>query len=221
MISTLDQGICQGAKWLKTCALIDKAEFGQLVKSLGTFWMVPVGKIGEGEPIPLSLFLEEYGTWMESLQQGLIPSEESLKKYLAAIWTQDLQAVWKKEIPGKGYLVKISQPVVQVQAHFFTYSPIDQVFRSMSMGPESVFWGLQFSFPQVIQNAKTMEITEVSEHPLFKLIRTWIRDATRATPFIVAGKKINVPMRLGKTCFSWIHKHPQLQAAGIGVEGAG
>jgi hypothetical protein len=65
-----------------------------------------------------------------------------------------------------------------------------------------------------------MEFLEVDESlnaQLFQKIKQWVRDTTRATPFVVDGKKTNVPIRLGKTSFSWIHNHPQLIQQKIGV----
>jgi hypothetical protein len=107
--------------------------------------------------------------------------------------------------------------VVQVQAHCFTYSSLDGVFRPMSMGVGSVFWGLQFSYPQIYQDAKTMELCEVEEGTLFRKIQLWSREATRATPFIVEEKRINSPIRIGKKCLSWIGRHPQLCQQNIGI----
>jgi len=57
---------------------------------------------------------------------------------------------------------------------------------------------------------ETMELIELKFSPLFQKIKVWIRDNTRATPFLVDGERKNVPMRLGKKCFSWINTHPGL-----------
>jgi hypothetical protein len=62
-----------------------------------------------------------------------------------------------------------------------------------------------------------MELSEVEEGALFRKIQLWSREATRATPFVLEGKRINVPIRIGKNCLSWIGNHPQLQSQNIGV----
>ncbi len=134
--------------------------------------------------------------------------------------TEDLDAMWLQPVADGRFLMKIGKPVIQIQAHFFTYSSLDGVFRPMTMGPESIFWGLQFSFPQIYQNPKTMELLEVEESAnseLFQKVRRWVRDATRATPFVVEGKKVNATIRIGKNCFSWIKNHPQLAAKKLGI----
>jgi hypothetical protein len=48
-------------------------------------------------------------------------------------------------------------------------------------------------------------------------MQQWVRSHTIATPFEVEGKKVNVPIRLGKECLSRINSHPQLQAKGLRV----
>jgi len=91
------------------------------------------------------------------------------------------------------------------------------------MGLGSVFWGIQMSYPQIYQDPKTMELMEIEESPnmeLFQKIRGWVRDATRATPFIVEGKRVNSPIRIGKNCLSWIGRHPQLRVLQIGCSNA-
>ena len=94
-------------------------------------------------------------------------------------------------------------------------SQVDQSIRPAPISPNGILWGLSFSFPQIIQKAKTIDIEQIDfqkneNGSLFKKIRKWIRDNTKATPFIINSKKLNSPIRLGKNCFSWINNHPQL-----------
>lgn len=217
--STLAQeGTYQGSKYLKYQVLCDVAEMQTLVD--GTFSIYPLSGLHDGEPIAPARFLEEYGRWMEALKQGHVPTEEQLRRILAAAFTAEIDALWKQVVPGGRYLIKMAKPVIQVQAHFFTYSSLDGVFRPMTMGEKAIFWGVQFSFPQIYQDPRTMEFHEVEESPntaLFQRIKQWVRDQTRATPFVVEGKRINVPIRIGKSCLSWIERHPQLGEQHIGV----
>ncbi len=216
-ISSLSQeGVYQGSKYLKVQVLCDPEELSKLFERFQIpFYLFLLTGLSDGHPIEPSRFLSEYGTWIDELKKGRIPSDAELKRILACALTDETQALWKQEVPGNRYLIKMTKPVVQIQAHFFTYSSVDGVFRPMTMGPGSIFWGLQFSFPQIYQNPKTMELLEVEDLGLFQTIRQWTRDETRATPFIVDGKRINVPIRLGKKCFAWIHCHPQLQSMGV------
>lgn len=216
--STLEkEGLYQAAKWLKFQVLVEGLE--TLFERLEPFEIFPLTGIVNGEPIAKELFLKTYREWVEGLKGGKVPDDRELRKMLAAVWTEDPESLWLQEIPGKGYLIKVCKAALHVQAHWFRYSPIDGVFRPMSMGEGSIFWGLQFSFPQIYRDGKTMEFQEVRENRLVKQMRLWLREKTRATPFLVEGKRVNVPIRLGKECFSWICRHPQLVDQGIAVHG--
>jgi hypothetical protein len=206
------EGVYQGSKYLKYHVLCDAEELAILMKE--DSWLYPLTGLNSGEAIDKGTFLSEYGKWIEGLKQGRIPTDAELRTVLAAAMTAETEALWRQEVPGNRFLVKIGKPVIQIQAHFFTYSSLDGIFRPMTMGSGSIFWGLQFSYPQIYQDPKTMEFFEVDDSPntaLFQKIKQWVRDYTRATPFVVDGKKVNVPIRLGKNCFSWIHRHPQLK----------
>ncbi len=211
------EGVYQGAKWLKTQVLCDAVELKALFAAFSPFSIFPLTGLSEGLPISESAFLDEYDAWMVKLQRGELPSEVSLRAFLAAAFTEDLEALWLQEVPGKRYLTKIAKPLLQVQSAWFSYSALDGEFRPMTLGPRSIFWGLQFSYPQVYQEARTGELKETIRGALFEKLRPWVREFTRATPFVVGGRRVNSPIRLGKNCFSWIHHHPQLKAQGIQI----
>ncbi len=205
-----NEGVYQASKWLKIQMLIDGEEIKSLFEALGEFWIFPMTGVVDGRPISHEFFIEEYRLWIEGLKNGEVPSSKSLRSLLACVFTDDLDSLWLQEVSAGKFLTKIQKPVVQVQTHYFSYSAMDEVFRPMSMGKESIFWGIQCSFPQIYQDPKTMELCEAEEGSLFRKIQLWAREATRATPFVVEGKKTNSPIRLGKKCFSWIGRHPQL-----------
>jgi hypothetical protein len=212
------EGVYQGSKWLKFQVLCDRVELESLFTLLGSFFIFPLTGIVDGKAIPQDAFLHAYGLWIEGLKKGSLPTDAELRKFLACVFTDDLQSLWLQEIPNKGYLVKISAPVVQVQTHYFTYSSEDEVFRPMSMGLDAIFWGLQFSYPQIYQDPQTLELKKTPKNKLFETLRLWVRDATRPTPFIVNGKQVNSPIRIGKNCMEWISQHPQLMTRGIRIK---
>lgn len=212
-----NEGVYQASKWLKCQVLLDGEEMRHLLDALGSFWIFPVTGIVDGKPISLAVFVEEYTRWINGLKEGKIPSSEDLRRLMACVFIDDLDALWLQEVATDRFITKIAKPIVQVQTHYFSYSALDHVFRPMSMGKDSIFWGLQFSFPQIYQDPKTMELCEVEEGAMFRKIQLWMRENTRATPFVVEGKRMNSPIRLGKQCFSWIHKHPQLIEQNIGI----
>jgi hypothetical protein len=225
-ISTLAQeGLFQAAKWLKVQALLSEEELKQLLQELAPIHLFPLtGSFLLDElPLPIETFLRAYGSWIEQLKQGIAPTDDALKPYKAMLFTQDLQAVWLQPVAEQKYLVKPSAPFILVQVHQMTYSPVDQSFRPMTFGQESIFWGLQFAFPQVYQDPKTEQFIEEDLGPTelaFRNLRRWIREFTTATPMWVEGQKMNLPIRIGKQCRSWINQHPQLLAKHLKVEEA-
>lgn len=218
-ISTSPQeGVYQGSKWLKFQVLCEESELADLFARLEPFSIFPLTGIVSKEQIPTSkdFFLSQYASWIEGLKQGIVPSDADLRKVLACAFSESEDSFWLQDLGQNRYLVKISEPVIQVQAHYFIYS--EGEFHSMSMGSGSIFWGLQFSFPQVYQDPKTLELLEPKQSPnkeRFQRIREWVRDQTRPTPFSIDGKKVNSTIRIGKKCKGWIH--PQIVQQGLSI----
>ncbi|MDE3055661.1 MAG: hypothetical protein KGI80_03080 [Verrucomicrobiota bacterium] len=214
------EGLFQGSKWLKFPILCNAKELQELFASLPDALLYRLTGFSDGSPIPHARFLEQWEAWISALQEGKVPSQEALQTLLTAVMTPDSEDLWLQEVPGRGYLLRVKKPLLHLQTHFFTYSSLDHSFHSMSWGSESIFWGLQFSWPQVYQDPKTGELCEVGPNPLFECVRQWIRDVSRPTPFLVEGKKLVSTIRLGRNCFPWISRHPQLLLKDLSIEGA-
>ena len=214
----------QASKWQKSPLLIDVDEMRSLLAVLGQFWIVQVSgviPIGQ-EIIAQEVFLEVYQHYLTALKRGGNPEDSRVRPYFSAVLTTFLEALYAVEINEGNYLVKVQQPVLQLQAHRFDYSTADETFRSMVMGANSIPWGIQFSYPHLYQdeNLQVLTVREDAQFPntaLFKRLQQWVRANTIATPFEVEGKKTNVPIRLGKQCLGWINTLPQLQAKGLRV----
>lgn len=214
----------QASKWQTCSLLLDSDEMEELLNDLGNFEIVQIsGVIPTGhEIIKRADFLEVYGLYIEALKRGEISSDTRIRPYFSSVLTLDLNALYAVKINEGHSLVKIQKPVIQLQTHRFDYSFADGKFRSMVMGFDSIYWGVQFSYPHLYQDDKLQVFTvrEGAQFPntsLFKKLQAWVRTYTIATPIEVQGKKINVPIRLGKKCLSWINQHPQLKAKGLKV----
>lgn len=214
----------QASKWQKCPLLIDANEMQDLLEVLGNFWIVQIsGLIPIGQEIisPHS-FLDVYSRYIAALKQGEQPADSRLRPYFSSVFTTFLEALYAVQVNEGQSLVKVVQPVIQLQAHRFDYSRADETFRSMVFGQDSIQWGIQFSYPHLFQDdhLQVLTVRENSQFPntsLFKRLQQWVRTNTIATPFEVQGKRVNVPIRLGKQCLSWINNHPQLQAKGLRV----
>jgi len=209
------------SKWIKIPVLLDVEEMKSLFSSLSSFQLYQVQKItskGEGTLSP-SAFLNDYASYIEYLKNGEEPPSQ-FGALFSPVLSVTEEAMIAMPVEGERQLYKPQLPVIQMQAHAIRYSPLDRSFRSQLFGSDAISWGIQFGYPQIYADPKTHAIfptRDMPNGPLFHEIQRWVRKWTSPTPFIIDGKKENVPIRLGKTCFSWINAHPQLQKQGMKI----
>jgi len=205
--------------------LLHAAEMDRLFESLSSFRLYVPGSLvprGQGQIDP-SVFLQVYREYCHALQGGVIPPEAHYRRLFSTLWTVSEEALNISPIGENEELIRPSRPVIQLRPHRFNYSHFDGQFRSMVLGGDSITWGIQFSYPHLVQDPTTQDIETVSETPqfpntrLFRELQRWIRDNTIPTPFIVNGQRSNAPIRLGKNCMSWINHHPELREQAIRV----
>lgn len=217
------EGFLQVSKSRKIPLLIDVDEMKSLFDELGSFHIFDVSRpitLIEGE-ISKEAFLKIYQSYIRALKEGNLPDEPLLRPFFSSVITCDPSAVYAFELPNGKVLLKNRMPVIQMQRHHFIYS---DDFYSGVMGEGSITWGIQFSYPQLYIDPKTQEIGKIvkaSQFPnstLFHTLTKWVRNHTSPTPFLVEGKKINQPMRLGKNCFEWINRHPALVGRGLSIQ---
>lgn len=229
-ISTHQEQPLQASKWLQIQALLDIDEMALLLDVLAPFYLFQCGSItqrgpgGEGgQKESKEAFLARYNTYIESLKSGVLPPIPSYQLFFSSVLTVVNDCLYVVPIGDDRQLIRVSKPVIQMQACTIDYSPVDNKFRSMVFGSQNIPWGIQFSYPQLYQDPISKQPENVKDpvlYPnthLFRILQKWMRQHTIPTPFIVDGKVINVPMRLGKHCLSWINKHPQLISKGISV----
>lgn len=212
------EGLLQASKWLKIQVLLDPEEMQDLLHSLGDVYFVVVSEpvSPQGGILPTSTFVQKYADYVHYLKQGDIPPDREFRTFFSCALGKTLDSFFG--IPcGEKVLIKPIKPVIQLQAHHFIYSDLDQKFHPMVFGKESISWGLQFSYPQLFQDPHTKQIVKVKDTPefpsseMFTQLRAWIRSHTLPTPFMVDHTRINVPIRIGKKVLSWISAHPQLK----------
>ena len=204
------EGVFQAAKWLKVQALLSGDELSALLNVLSPFTLLPLSGAYALSELPLSSseFVRTYQEWLQLFDAT------NIGPYRALLLTKDDTGVWLQQMPSGHFLVKPSAPFIQIQVHHMIYSPIDQSFRPMALGKDTIFWGLQFSFPQVYQDPKTGAFVEEDMGPneeAFRVLRRWVREHTIATPMWVEGKRVNLPIRIGKECLGWVNEHPKLR----------
>ncbi len=198
------------SKWLALPVLLDGSEMEALFEAMGEFLIIDVSRVtAEGE-IARDEFLQIYSDYVEGLKRG----EVGMSPWFASCFTTSWEAIEVRELSDGRAVRRASAPVIQLQPHTFAHSKDDGKFRSMVRGEEAVSWGIQFSYPQLFEDPVTREIVKVDtafpNSAVFRTLQRWVRHHTRPTPFEVDGKRVNVPIRLGKSCFEWIDQHPQL-----------
>jgi hypothetical protein len=219
------EGTLQVSKQLKFQVLLDISEMKTLFENLGAFYLCAVAEPTSLDKalIPQQEFLEQYAAYIDGLKRGKLVDEKPLRRFFSSAWTTDLGAVYAMLLPSDKCLVKPIKPLIQLQGHHFFYSHLDHLFHPMVFSRESVSWGIQFSYPQLCQHPRTSDILKVGmgedfpNTPLFQKLSKWLRDHTLPTPFVMDGKRVNAPIRIGKQCLSWIGKHPQLIQKGIEI----
>lgn len=215
----------QVSKWLDIPVLLDKKEMANLIEHLGVFSIFLTSSVLEKGKGYLSAedFLLKYAEYVDQIQQGKDLNEDPFRSFFSAIFTRSPDCLYSLLLANNKELLRVETPVVQLQPHRIHFSKEDHKFRSMNFGLDTISWGIQFSYPQLFQDAqknihKTKDSEAFPNTELFHMIQQWVRHHTVATPFIVNEKRVNVPMRLGKQCFSWINNHPHLKNLGLSVK---
>lgn len=216
----------QASKWLKSAALLSPEEMAHLVECLSPAKFYLTGRVvkpGEGEISPAQ-FLEVYCDYINQLRTGIKPKAQELQPWFSCTVTCDGASIQELNPAPEKQLYRVVRPVIQLQHHIMDYSPADGKFHSMVFGNQTIDWGIQFSYPQLFQDPKTMQIVSVDASDpfpntgIFKNLMRWMRQHTIPTPFIVQGVMINAPIRIGKECLNWIQFHPDLNRKGITVD---
>jgi len=217
-VGTAEDQPLQASKWLQLQMLIDVNELQLLFDALAPFYIFKAGALcttGD-EEICKEDFINVYSQAIEMLKSGDIPSEKLYRAYFSSVFTRTPDHLYLQPIDQTKALVRVKSPCLQLQVNRIAYSEADGQFRAMVFGPDSIFWGIQISYPQLYQDPKSKEVFHVKENDLFpntslfRLVQRWIRSHTIPTPFYVADKRTNTSMRIGKGCLSWINNHPQL-----------
>ena len=210
------------SKWISVDLLIDEKEFDGLISSCNPMHLISTHNAAPKTPflVDKKKLIKVYSSYISELKSGKLPAFDDYKKYFYLMISANLDGVFIRKIGKDKQGLIFNAPLIEVKPICLVVSNVDQSIRPMPVHPDGILWGLRFSFPQIIQDAKTLKSEQIDfqKHPtgnLFKQIRSWIRQNTRATPFIIDSKKVNHPVRLGKNCFEWINNHPQIKKSSI------
>lgn len=217
------------SKWLHIDFLISHEEMKRLFSSLQVehetlflFSTLGVQKRGQNR-IKLADFFHAWKAYEEALQKNEPLNGTPFRFFFTNCISKYEDAVEPMLIGEDRERVMPKTPCLQMQPHRFSYSKLDGKFRSMVLGKNSVSWGVRVSYPQLYQIPNSREVVDALEKShfpnaaLFSSLRSWLRHNSLPTPMIVDGKRVNIPMRIGKECLPWINNHPELGALKVGL----
>lgn len=127
-----------------------------------------------------------------------------------------------KTVVGDKAVFRPILPVVQIQPLKVGYSAIDGKFRTMVFGPDAFFWGVQISYPQIFTDGtgmvyQTLDEKKFPDASIFRACQKWVRRNSVPTTFLVEGRRVRVPIRIGKKCISWVNNFEPLKRQKIEV----
>jgi len=131
--SIKDEGLFQVSKWLSYQLLIDFDEMENLIKELGNYSICITGQIckdGE-ELVSKEKFLSVYKAYIEAVKSGKLMDESLYRPFFSSIFTTTLDDLYKIPVTDDQYIIRVSKPVLQLQAHRMHYSKLDKKFRPM------------------------------------------------------------------------------------------
>lgn len=215
----------KASKWLKHQFLLDADEMRLFLDSMESCHIFKIGTVCPYNEIELGKngFLKIYKRYIDDLKTGRIPEDPEYNRAFSSAITCSLDCLYAIELEGNQAIVRIAKPIVQIQLHTMDYSLADRQFHPMVFGNDTIQWGLQISYPQIYQDPHNSDLIpvlegEFSNNGLYRHIQKWIRENTIPTPFVIDGsEKVNIPVRIGKKCLSWINEHPQLALKGLQV----
>jgi hypothetical protein len=220
------EGALLVSKWIASQLLLDVDEMAEFLKHLGEFQFYRVDRVVNQEEGVMSTtsFLHAYEQYIQHLKSGEMPPEILFKNYFQSALSVSSTSFYQMPLQNERSIIKLHKPVVMLQHHRMHYSTVDGKFRPMVFTQDGFTWGVQLSYPQLYQHPQTMAVEKIIESDffintkLFNLIKKWIRYNTLPTPFTIDGKRSISPVRIGRKCFAWINKHPQLLELGITVQ---
>ena len=216
----------QPSKWLTFRVLIEKDEMAALVQVCQPLF---IGNVSECVTEKTALlkteeFLRCYHEYIEVLKKKEVPDRKALRPFFSAAWTSAKETLEAFPTPHKQWMIKPVLPIIQLSAHFFSFSETSHRFHSMVYGSEAVPWGLQFSYPQLYALSHqgkvhfSLKDQALPNYALFKVLKNWVRNQTRPARFFFQGKRMNATFRLSQSVANWMALHPSLKQIGLELQ---
>lgn len=207
------------SKWQKFYLFLSPKE----VENLFAFWSIDhlylTGKVLERESLIVKNWIEKYANVLNAFWEGGSERNKLFSSILPAVISISEESLYRQDV-SNGFLVHMKDPCFVLQEHWFRYVPKDEKIYPMNFTNESLFWGLQFSYPQIFQDSKTKKIynanleSSFGNAKLLILLRKWIREHTKPVSLQVGEMKHSTLFRIGKEYIKKIEDHSQIKEFG-------
>ena len=218
-----DQSPLEASKWLAFCLLVDPTEMEALVSTCAPFFLCNVSECVSKEEglVERADFLRCYQNYVERLRSHEIPKRSDLRPFFSTAWSASKSALIASPVLSNQWIVKPLFPVIQLNAHFFSFSMETGRFHSMVHGGEMVPWGIQFSYPQLYicpverKPSLSLKNKELVNNRLFAALKKWVRRFTRPARFYCGEKRLTATFRVSQSAARWMASYPLLKQMGL------
>lgn len=212
------------SKWIHLPFLVDAEDFKGLFSTLGESIFLRSSGVYREEDVFISKgdFIEHFQRYVHDLQHGPI-LDAHYKPLFSLYWSRSESTLGLIDV-GDGRVCSTQLlPNIVLQLHRFQYSLTDGQFRRQVFGPDTISWGLQASFPTLVQDPKTRAIQKVLLDPhcenraLWMQFQKWLKASTRPVSFEINGIRKTVPFRISPAALNWVDHHYELKEKSITV----
>ena len=206
--------VIRQARFVKIPALLSLEGLQVLFEELGDLTIARTGAVLPADAIFIDQtdFLKSYETYIESFKKGLWPDRSLARPNFSTTWSCDEGAFALEPVRPGFFVARAVEPAIQLRLHVLSYSPIDHTFHSMSLGKETIPWGIEFSYASLVQRGVEVESTprEAPNTQLFRKLQKWMRHHTNSVTFLAEGWQRSTHVRISPSCKAWISNHPAL-----------
>ena len=212
----------QASRWLKVRLLLSIEAMQELVDHLEPVCFIQAASVMQTlDPlVPKKEFLAAYAEYMHHLekddpQSAAFAGRSPLFK-LTLCASPNLATTY--EVKLGSFLTRLLEPGVQLRPCLVDFSSLSKQFSYSALGLHSISWGLEFSYPQLIQKHGE-EVANGLKEPfvngiLFKKIQKWARRHTRLAAFTFEGEKIISELRIGPN-IDWACEMSEVKKRGL------
>jgi hypothetical protein len=195
-----NEGVMRASKWLKHQVLLDAEEMRDLFAALAPFEIFVVSEPVTEQTMMVEKedFLRAYEGYAETLKAENSPDESGLRRYFSSIFLSPVK-LYAMEAGKERLLVKTLARASTAAPPLFRFGNRWEV-SSHGPGKDSITWGVQFSYPQLLSIRSHRSLQRWSTLPnfptaLYQRLAKWLR---AIQPRLLSSFKVKEVMsRLG------------------------